>query len=145
MSGVFYIGLGEQFDEKGLQAIPPGAVVVLPGNTPHFHWAKSGEYVTQVTAFGPIRIGGSNSMSSGGFVSRGFHGRRQQGVVSARLPPGQYLEQGFPVLSAGPTPHMPLDRRTRNGRGSDTCPDRTPTNRHSTDRRLGGSHGRWEK
>ena len=26
-----------------------------------------------------------------------------------RLPPGQYLERGFPVLSAGPTPHTPLD------------------------------------
>src|SRR5205823_5771541 len=27
-----------------------------------------------------------------------------------RLPPGQYLERGFPVLSAGPTPHTPLER-----------------------------------
>jgi DMSO/TMAO reductase YedYZ molybdopterin-dependent catalytic subunit len=45
---------------------------------------------------------------SSGFVSRGFHGRRQQGDVNARIPPGQYLERGFPVLSAGPTPHTPL-------------------------------------
>jgi hypothetical protein len=29
---------------------------VLPGGTPHFHWAKSGEYVTQVTAIGPISL-----------------------------------------------------------------------------------------
>ena len=56
MSGVFYIGLGEQFDENRLEAYPPGTVVVLPGNTPHFHWAKSGEYVTQVTAIGPISL-----------------------------------------------------------------------------------------
>jgi hypothetical protein len=56
MSGVFYIGLGEQFDENGLQAYPPGTVVILPGDTPHFHWAKSGEYVTQVTAIGPISL-----------------------------------------------------------------------------------------
>jgi hypothetical protein len=56
MSGVFYIGLGEQFDENRLEAYPPGAVVILPGNTPHFHWAKSGEYVTQVTAIGPISL-----------------------------------------------------------------------------------------
>ena len=56
MSGVFYIGLGEQFDENGLEAYPPGAVVILPGDTPHFHWAKSGEYVTQVTATGPISL-----------------------------------------------------------------------------------------
>lgn len=26
------------------------------------------------------------------------------------LPPGQYLTTDFPVLSAGPTPHVPLDR-----------------------------------
>jgi quercetin dioxygenase-like cupin family protein len=56
MSGVFYIGLGGQFDETQLQAFPPGAVVVLPGGTQHFHWAKSGEYVTQVTAIGPLGL-----------------------------------------------------------------------------------------
>jgi DMSO/TMAO reductase YedYZ molybdopterin-dependent catalytic subunit len=36
-------------------------------------------------------------------ISRGFHGRRGGDV---RLPPGQYLERGFPVLSAGPTPRV---------------------------------------
>ena len=56
ISGVFYIGLGEQFDETGLRAYPPGSVVVLPGGTPHFHWAQSGEYVTQVQAIGPISL-----------------------------------------------------------------------------------------
>jgi quercetin dioxygenase-like cupin family protein len=56
MSGVFYIGLGDQFDEDELTAYPPGSVVVLPGGTSHFHWAKSGEYVTQVTAIGPISL-----------------------------------------------------------------------------------------
>ena len=53
MSGVFYIGLGDQFDGDKVRAYPPGSVIVLPGNTPHFHWAKSGEYVIQVTAIGP--------------------------------------------------------------------------------------------
>jgi quercetin dioxygenase-like cupin family protein len=56
ISGVFYIGLGDEFDAGKLQAYPPGAVVVLPGNTSHFHWAKSGEYITQVTAIGPLGI-----------------------------------------------------------------------------------------
>jgi len=56
MSGVFYIGLGDQFDPAKLNAYPPGSVVVLPGNTPHYHWAKSGEYVTQVTAIGPLGL-----------------------------------------------------------------------------------------
>jgi quercetin dioxygenase-like cupin family protein len=56
MSGVFYIGLGDRFDPDELEAYPPGSVVVLPGNTFHFHWAKSGEYITQVTAIGPLGL-----------------------------------------------------------------------------------------
>ena len=36
ISGVFYIGRGEQFDEEKLEAFPPGSVVVLPGDTPTF-------------------------------------------------------------------------------------------------------------
>ena len=56
MSGVFYIGLGDQFDGDKVAAYPPGSVIVLPGNTSHFHWAKSGEYITQVTAIGPLGL-----------------------------------------------------------------------------------------
>jgi len=56
MSGVFYIGLGETFDGDKVKAYPPGSVIVLPGETAHFHWAKSGEYVTQVTAIGPLGL-----------------------------------------------------------------------------------------
>jgi len=56
ISGVFHIGLGDQFDADKLQGYPPGSVVVLPGNTSHFHWAKSSEYVTQVTAMGPLGL-----------------------------------------------------------------------------------------
>jgi hypothetical protein len=56
MSGVLYIGPGDQFDADQLQAYPPGSVIVLPGNTSHFHWAKSSEYVTQVTAIFPLGL-----------------------------------------------------------------------------------------
>jgi DMSO/TMAO reductase YedYZ molybdopterin-dependent catalytic subunit len=42
-------------------------------------------------------------------VSAGFTGRHQRGEGRAALPPGQYTTPGFPVLSAGPTPHVPLD------------------------------------
>jgi len=56
ISGTFYIGLGDQFDASKLQAYSPGSVIMLPSNTSHFHWAKSGEYVTQVTAVGPLGI-----------------------------------------------------------------------------------------
>src|SRR5262245_34304799 len=43
-----------------------------------------------------------------GIVSRGFSGRRSPAGV--KLPPGQYITTDFPVLSAGPTPHVPLDQ-----------------------------------
>jgi uncharacterized RmlC-like cupin family protein len=56
ISGVFYIGLGDEFDESKLNAHAPGTVVVLPSGQPHFHWAKSGEYITQVTAIGPLGL-----------------------------------------------------------------------------------------
>ena len=45
---------------------------------------------------------------SEGFFSRGFRGRRRS--QDTALPPGQYLVDGFPVLSAGPTPRVPVDR-----------------------------------
>jgi DMSO/TMAO reductase YedYZ molybdopterin-dependent catalytic subunit len=38
--------------------------------------------------------------------SRGFHGRRRPDVDPARVPPGQYVTEDFPVLSAGPTPRV---------------------------------------
>ena len=56
ISGVFYIGLGDRFDGDQVKAYPPGSVIVLPGDTFHFHWAKSGEYVTQVSAIGPLGL-----------------------------------------------------------------------------------------
>jgi len=61
ISGVFYIGLGDEFDPNKLQAYPPGTVIVLPGNTAHFHWAKSGDYITQVSAIGPLGLEYVNS------------------------------------------------------------------------------------
>jgi DMSO/TMAO reductase YedYZ molybdopterin-dependent catalytic subunit len=40
-------------------------------------------------------------------ISRGFRGRRTE-ADPTRVPPGQYVTEDFPVLSAGPTPHTPL-------------------------------------
>jgi DMSO/TMAO reductase YedYZ molybdopterin-dependent catalytic subunit len=41
-----------------------------------------------------------------GIVSPGFSGRRR---TATDLPPGQNLVDDFPVLTAGPTPHVPTD------------------------------------
>ncbi|WP_179806424.1 sulfite oxidase-like oxidoreductase [Micromonospora purpureochromogenes] len=40
-------------------------------------------------------------------MTPGFQGRRRSSGPA--LPPGQYLTEDFPVLSAGPTPRVPLD------------------------------------
>jgi DMSO/TMAO reductase YedYZ molybdopterin-dependent catalytic subunit len=40
-------------------------------------------------------------------ISRGFRGRKPA-AQSDRIPPGQHLTHDFPVLSAGPTPHVSL-------------------------------------
>ncbi len=55
-------------------------------------------------------------------VTRGFHGRRREpAAVQERVPPGQYVTEDFPVLSAGPTPHTPHDQWTFSIRqGGDT-------------------------
>ena len=45
-----------------------------------------------------------------GIVSPGFSGRRRAGAT--QLPPGQYLTEDFPVLSAGPTPRLDTDAWT---------------------------------
>jgi DMSO/TMAO reductase YedYZ molybdopterin-dependent catalytic subunit len=56
-------------------------------------------------------------------VTRGFHGRRREpAAVQERVPPGQYVTEDFPVLSAGPTPHTPHDQWTFSIRqGGDTA------------------------
>jgi DMSO/TMAO reductase YedYZ molybdopterin-dependent catalytic subunit len=41
-------------------------------------------------------------------VNRGFQGRRRQ-PGAGLIPPGQYLVDDFPVLTAGPTPTVPLE------------------------------------
>jgi DMSO/TMAO reductase YedYZ molybdopterin-dependent catalytic subunit len=43
-------------------------------------------------------------------ISRDFRGRRRREAEPDRLPPGQYVTDDFPVLSAGPTPHTPLEQ-----------------------------------
>ncbi len=47
-----------------------------------------------------------------GFISRGFTGKRREpeGAKADRVPPGQYVTRDFPVLSAGPTPRIALDK-----------------------------------
>jgi DMSO/TMAO reductase YedYZ molybdopterin-dependent catalytic subunit len=45
-------------------------------------------------------------------TTRGFTGRPRTKADGKRVPPGQYVTEDFPVLSAGPTPRTPLDKWT---------------------------------
>jgi DMSO/TMAO reductase YedYZ molybdopterin-dependent catalytic subunit len=54
-------------------------------------------------------------------ISRGFRSRRPP-VDPSRVPPGQYVTNDFPVLSAGPTPRTPLDKWTFTIRGTVGAP-----------------------
>ncbi len=62
------------YDGDKVEAYPPGSVIVLPGNTSHFHWAKSGEYVTQVTAIGPLGLEYRDAKNDPREQKRGFDG-----------------------------------------------------------------------
>jgi DMSO/TMAO reductase YedYZ molybdopterin-dependent catalytic subunit len=44
-------------------------------------------------------------------INRGFR-RKHPTATSDRVPPGQYVTEDFPVLSAGPTPRISLDTWT---------------------------------
>ena len=47
------------------------------------------------------------------FISRGFGGRRRvPEELASRVPPGQYIEPGFPVLTVGPSPRVNTARWT---------------------------------
>ena len=43
-------------------------------------------------------------------ITRGFKGRERSTDLASRIPPGQHLVDGFPVLSAGPVPSVSLDK-----------------------------------
>src|ERR1700761_2019861 len=45
-------------------------------------------------------------------ATRGFTGHQRPADLATRIPPGQHLVDGFPVLSAGPVPKVSLDEWT---------------------------------
>ena len=53
LSGTFYVGYGDKFDESKLKALRPGSVYTEPANQPHFAWTKDGEVLLQAVGIGP--------------------------------------------------------------------------------------------
>jgi DMSO/TMAO reductase YedYZ molybdopterin-dependent catalytic subunit len=57
-----------------------------------------------------VRPAGGEELTVMSPVSRGFHRlHRAPAGEEGRVPPGQYVTDGFPVLSAGPTPQTRLE------------------------------------
>ncbi|MEX2223636.1 MAG: cupin domain-containing protein [Candidatus Rokuibacteriota bacterium] len=53
LSGVFFIGVGEKFDQGAGQGLPVGGFVSIPPDHAHFAWAGDQETVVQVHGVGP--------------------------------------------------------------------------------------------
>ena len=53
LSGTFYFGSGETWDETKMKAYPAGTFYSEPPNSPHYTWAKDGEVTIQLTGMGP--------------------------------------------------------------------------------------------
>jgi quercetin dioxygenase-like cupin family protein len=56
LSGTFFIGMGEKFDQTAGQALPAGGFVSIPPNHAHFAWAGSQETIVQVHGVGPTDL-----------------------------------------------------------------------------------------
>ena len=118
ISGVFYSGLGDAFDEAELSAYAPGSVVASPGDQPHFHWAKAGDYITQVTVLGPLGtfyIDPANDPRNNPQPQTGLPGRppiRRSRARPLRTAPQSLVTRGG-LLSRGPsaTRARPASRR----------------------------------
>jgi quercetin dioxygenase-like cupin family protein len=53
LSGTFYFGGGDKWDESKFKAYPAGTFYSEPSRAPHFTWAKDGEVIIQITGVGP--------------------------------------------------------------------------------------------
>ena len=56
LSGVFFMGVGEKFDQGSGQELPAGGFVSIPPNHPHFAWVGPQETVVQVHGVGPTDL-----------------------------------------------------------------------------------------
>jgi len=55
LSGTFYLGMGDKFDEAAGREMAVGSFAVLPAGMKHFGW-NTGETVLQINSEGPFQI-----------------------------------------------------------------------------------------
>jgi quercetin dioxygenase-like cupin family protein len=56
LTGTFFVGLGEKFDQGSGQELPVGGFIAIPPKHPHFAWAGPEETIVQVHGIGPTDI-----------------------------------------------------------------------------------------
>ena len=56
ISGTWYVGFGDKYDESKLIALKPGSVYTEPAGVPHFVLIKDEGTVVQISGTGPSRI-----------------------------------------------------------------------------------------
>jgi len=53
ISGIWYVGWGDKFDDAKLIALPAGSYYTEPANVPHFVAAKGEPVIVQISGTGP--------------------------------------------------------------------------------------------
>jgi quercetin dioxygenase-like cupin family protein len=56
LSGTWYVGWGDKFDEAKLQALPPGSFYREPTGVAHFVATRDEPVVVQINGTGPIAV-----------------------------------------------------------------------------------------
>ncbi|MDR6413232.1 UNVERIFIED_ORG: hypothetical protein ABIC62_006654 [Burkholderia sp. 1595] len=53
LSGTFYIGFGDKYDQAGLKALPPGGIYTEPAHANHFGETRDEPALVAITGYGP--------------------------------------------------------------------------------------------
>jgi quercetin dioxygenase-like cupin family protein len=56
ISGTWYVGWGEVYDESKMTALPAGSFYTEPAGAPHFVATPDKEAIVQITGTGPTRV-----------------------------------------------------------------------------------------
>jgi hypothetical protein len=55
ISGTFYVGFGDRFDDAKLVALPPGSYYLAPAGKPYFTATRKESVVLQISGIGPSK------------------------------------------------------------------------------------------
>jgi len=56
VQGVFFVGMGQKFDQGSGTELPVGGFIAIPPEHAHFAWAGKEETIVQVHGYGPTDI-----------------------------------------------------------------------------------------